>query len=161
SSIGGAAGGKHTAQPVCGPGRPQGRHGTRAPPEKRRRAPARAGILGPASFPNRSAKPERRAMSDSPAPDPDPNLPLGGLRLQADLIDETRFAEACSLWAARKTVPLADLLIERGWITETDRGHIDFLLARKLHKHGGDVRKTLADAADAGVRDALRGIDDA
>ena len=38
---------------------------------------------------------------------------FGVLALQADLLDSARFAEACSAWAARKEVPLADLLVER------------------------------------------------
>jgi serine/threonine-protein kinase len=98
-------------------------------------------------------------MSDS-APSTDANLLFGVLCLQADLIDEARFAEACTLWATRKTMPLADLLQERGWISADDRAHIDFLLVRKLRKHGGDARRSLADVADAGVRDLLRNLDD-
>jgi serine/threonine-protein kinase len=100
-------------------------------------------------------------MSEPSPLDADRNLLFGVLCLQADLLDEARFAEICGLWASRKTVPLADLLQERGWISADDRGHIDFLLARKLHKHGGDPRQSLADAADANVRDALRSLDDA
>jgi hypothetical protein len=33
--------------------------------------------------------------------------------LQADLLDNDRFAEACSAWATRKDTPLADLLVPR------------------------------------------------
>ena len=49
--------------------------------------------------------------------DQDRNLLFGVLALQADLIDAPRFAEACSAWASRKETPLADLMIDRGWIT--------------------------------------------
>src|SRR5262249_24789664 len=55
----------------------------------------------------------------------DHNLLLGVLALQADLLDAARFAEACSAWAARKEVPLADLLVERGWLTPADRSDVD------------------------------------
>jgi eukaryotic-like serine/threonine-protein kinase len=99
-------------------------------------------------------------MSAPSSPDADRNLLFGVLCLQADLIDEARFAEACALWAAKKTVPLPDLLQERGWISATDRGHIDFLVQRKLQKHGGDARQSLADVADAGVRDIVRSVAD-
>ncbi len=99
-------------------------------------------------------------MSDPSALAADRNLLFGVLCLQADLIDEARFAEACGLWAARKAVPLADLLQEHGWITEAERGHVEFLLARKLKKHGGDARQSLADVAGPAVRDALRGFED-
>jgi hypothetical protein len=43
--------------------------------------------------------------------DTDRNLLFGVLALQADLIDNTRFAEACAAWAARKDLALADLLV--------------------------------------------------
>src|SRR5262249_8814677 len=97
------------------------------------------------------------------APSPagaDRNLLFGVLCLQADLIDEARFAEACTVWAAKNSVPLADLLQERGWVSAADRGHIDFLVERKLRKHGGDARQSLAEIADAGVRDLVRGVAD-
>jgi serine/threonine-protein kinase len=92
-------------------------------------------------------------------PETDGNLLYGVLCLQADLIDEAQFAEACTLWAARKNVPLAELLLERGWISEADKGHIDFLVARKLQKHG-DARRSLGAVADAGVRDLIRNAAD-
>ena len=56
--------------------------------------------------------------------DMDRNLLFGVLALQADLLDAARFAEACTAWTARKDVPLAELLVERGWITPTDRADI-------------------------------------
>jgi hypothetical protein len=75
----------------------------------------------------------------------DRNLLFGVLALQADLLDPARFAEACSAWAARKDVPLPDLLVERGWLTPEDRADVDKLVARKLKKHGGDARASLAE----------------
>ena len=47
----------------------------------------------------------------------DRNLLFGVLALQADLIDSTQFVEACATWAVRKTVPLGELLVERGWLS--------------------------------------------
>src|SRR5262245_956308 len=79
----------------------------------------------------------------SPA-DADRNLLFGALALQADLLDAPRFAEACAAWAARKDVPLAELLVTRGWITAQDRAVLDHLLGRRLEKHGGGARLTLA-----------------
>ena len=46
----------------------------------------------------------------------DGNLLFGVLALQADLLTPARFAGACSAWAARKDAPLADLLVECGWL---------------------------------------------
>jgi serine/threonine-protein kinase len=80
--------------------------------------------------------------------DTDRNLLFGVLALQADLIDSQQFIEACLLWSSRKDVPLADLLVERGWIVPDDRAHLDYLLGRKLHKHGGDPSASLAAIPD-------------
>jgi PAS domain S-box-containing protein len=87
----------------------------------------------------------------------DRNLLFGVLALQADLIDRGQFVEACTLWGARKTVPLADLLVERGWLLPGDRAHVDYLVERKLQKHGGDVTASLATVGDD-VRRSLAGL---
>jgi serine/threonine-protein kinase len=99
-------------------------------------------------------------MSQSSPVDTDRNLLFGVLALQADLIDNDRFAEACAAWAARKDTPLADLLLERGWLTPEDKGHVEFLLERKLKKHGGDAHASLAAVASSEVRRALDTVDD-
>jgi serine/threonine protein kinase len=93
-------------------------------------------------------------------PSADRNLLFGVLALQADLLDNDRFAEACSAWAARKGTPLAQLLVERGWLTAEERSHVDFLLDRKLRKHGGDAAAGLAEAMPEDVRQTLAGLDD-
>jgi serine/threonine protein kinase/Flp pilus assembly protein TadD len=91
----------------------------------------------------------------------DRNLLFGVLALQADLLDARKFAEACSAWAACKDTPLADLLVERGWLTAADRAHLDYLLERKLHKHGGDARASLRHAATVpDVRGMLESVAD-
>ncbi|HZY86998.1 MAG TPA: protein kinase [Gemmataceae bacterium] len=92
--------------------------------------------------------------------DTDRNLLFGVLALQADLLDSARFAEACSAWAARKEVPLADLLVERGWLSPEGRADVDKLLRRKLEKHGGDARAGLVEVTDDDVRRSLAGVDD-
>jgi serine/threonine-protein kinase len=92
--------------------------------------------------------------------DTDRNLLFGVLALQADLLTPARFAEACSAWAACKSAPLADLLVERGWLTPADRTDVEKLLQRKLAKHGGDARSSLAEATTAEVRQSLAGVPD-
>jgi PAS domain S-box-containing protein len=91
--------------------------------------------------------------------DTDRNLLFGVLALQADLIDPRQFIDACLLWTSRKDVPLADLLVERGWIEPDDRSHVDYLLRRKLHKHGGDAGATLAALPDE-VKRSLAALKD-
>jgi hypothetical protein len=94
------------------------------------------------------------------APDTDRNLLFGVLALQLDLLDRDRFVEACGAWAARKDTSLADLLLERGWLTPQDKADVDRLLERKLQKHG-DVHRSLAAVAGPEVRRALDTVDDA
>src|SRR5262249_49620754 len=90
----------------------------------------------------------------------DRNLLFGVLALQADLLDATRFAEACSAWAARKDTPLAALLVERGWLTDEDRDSVQKFLERKLKNHAGDVRSSLAEALSEPVKQTLDGLGD-
>jgi serine/threonine-protein kinase len=92
--------------------------------------------------------------------DTDQNLLFGVLALQADLLDPTRFAEACSAWAAHKDTPLADLLVSRGWLTAEERGHVMFLLDCKLKRHRGDARAGLAEVTTDEVRHSLAGVPD-
>jgi serine/threonine-protein kinase len=89
------------------------------------------------------------------------NLLFGVLALQADFLDAQQFAEACSAWASRKDTPLADLLVERGWLTAEQRAAVDLLLTTKLHKHGGDAHASLAAVATHEVRSVLDSIADA
>jgi tRNA A-37 threonylcarbamoyl transferase component Bud32 len=90
----------------------------------------------------------------------DHNLLFGVLALQADLLDAARFAEACSAWAGRKAIPLADLLVERGWITREDKAAIEHLVELKLKKHSGDVQASLAAVAGVEVQHALSDMPD-
>jgi hypothetical protein len=59
------------------------------------------------------------------------------------LLNDDRFAEACSARATRKDTPLANLLVERGWLTPGDRAGVEKLLVRKLDKHGDDAGASL------------------
>jgi serine/threonine-protein kinase len=90
----------------------------------------------------------------------DHNLLFGVLALQADLLDAARFAEACAAWAGRKDTSLADLLVERGWITSQDKAVVEHLLRLKLQKHDGDAQASLAAAADPEVRRVLTNVSD-
>ena len=92
--------------------------------------------------------------------DTDRNLLFGVLALQTDLIDQQQFTEACGAWAMRKDSPLAEILVERGWIAPNDRADVEKLVERKLRRHGGDVRASLAAVADGPVRDILKSVAD-
>jgi tRNA A-37 threonylcarbamoyl transferase component Bud32 len=95
-----------------------------------------------------------------PAPDADRNLLFAVLALQADCLTQSRFVEACTLWASSKETPLPALLVERGWLTADERADIDRLLTRKLQKHAGDARAGLREVSNDHVRQSLAGLPD-
>jgi serine/threonine protein kinase len=92
--------------------------------------------------------------------DADCNLLFGVLALQLDVIDDRQFAQACSAWASRKDAPLADVLKDLGWLTADDCQEVERLLERKLKKHGGDARRSLAEVAAGELREVLRTVGD-
>src|SRR5258708_662348 len=61
----------------------------------------------------------------------------------------------------QKERPLADLLVERGWLSPDDRADVEKLLHRKLAKHKGDVRASLAEVTTDPVKRSLAGVADA
>jgi serine/threonine protein kinase len=92
------------------------------------------------------------------AVDVDRNLLFGVIALQDDLIDQKQFTEACAVWALRMDSPLADVLVERRWITPDERREIERKIERKVKKHG-NVRASLGAAAGVDARDAIRAVD--
>jgi serine/threonine-protein kinase len=99
-------------------------------------------------------------MAESSPVDTDRNLLFGVLALQAALIDNDQFAQACAAWATRKQQPLAELLVERSWLTAEDRGEVERLLQRHLTRHGSS-RASLAHLNPRRLRDSLAGVQDA
>jgi hypothetical protein len=74
----------------------------------------------------------------------DKNLLFAVLALQADLLDLNRFAEAYALWIPGTRVSLAELVVERGWLSAADKSAIERLVAAKLSKYGENAQATLA-----------------
>jgi len=91
--------------------------------------------------------------------DTDRNLLFAVLALQADVLDADRFVKVCTLWTSRKEVPVADLLIELGWITAVDRADVERLVHRKVKKHGGDPKAGLAAVAND-LKRSLAAVED-
>ena len=96
----------------------------------------------------------------------DRNLLFGVFVLQADLIGAAQFVEACSVWAARKTIPLADVLVERGWLSREEKAHIEDLMDARLKRSDAavpallgrlpeEIRQSLADLGDDDIRRSL------
>jgi eukaryotic-like serine/threonine-protein kinase len=105
------------------------------------------------------ALPKEVAAMAQTTVDVDRNLLFAVIALQDDMIDQTQFADVCAGWAVRLERPLAELLTERKWISAQDRTEIERKLERKLKKHKGDVRATLAAVAEIPARDMLQTID--
>jgi serine/threonine-protein kinase len=76
----------------------------------------------------------------------DRNLLFGVLALRADLIDADQLAQAFEECASHPGASLADVLIQRGWLSATECADVERHLERKLRKHGGDLRASLTDA---------------
>ena len=67
----------------------------------------------------------------------DQNLLFGVLALQLEFIDVQQFAEVCCAWAGCKDKGVAELLVERGWISAADRDQVQRLLERKVAAPAG------------------------
>ncbi|HEY2154767.1 MAG TPA: protein kinase [Isosphaeraceae bacterium] len=92
--------------------------------------------------------------------DTDRNLLFGALTVNADLVDDGQLTQACTAWAAGEAETLADVMVDRGFITQGDRAEVERMLDRKLKKHGGDVAGTLAATIDGPTRQALTQVAD-
>src|SRR5712691_7253334 len=90
----------------------------------------------------------------------DRNLLFAVLALKADCINREQFIDACAAWAANKTMPIDALMVQKGWLTPDHRAVVEQLIACKLRKHGGDVRKSLAEVAGEDVRQSLAEVPD-
>jgi serine/threonine-protein kinase len=89
----------------------------------------------------------------------DRNLLFGVLALQDELIDAKQFADLCAGWALQPEKSLAELLLDRGWITVEDRSDIERRLDRRLARHGGDTSETLQALAEGlKVRQTLQAV---
>ncbi len=88
---------------------------------------------------------DQRGSSARSSGTTDRNLPIGVMALQTVLRDSEVFAESCTLWSGSKgeSSP-ADVLVERGSLSASDREHVD----RKLAQHGGDAGTGCGPAAD-------------
>ncbi|MEX0818366.1 MAG: protein kinase, partial [Pirellulaceae bacterium] len=75
--------------------------------------------------------------------DTDRNLLFGILALQLEYVDSSQFTEACAAWAVARHKTLAEILVERGWMTTDGSAEVEQLVARRVEKHAGDVHKSL------------------
>jgi serine/threonine protein kinase len=81
---------------------------------------------------------------------------FGALAVQMDLIASEQLTEALISWSTRRTLSIAEQMMERRWLELDDRRAIDRLIKNKLQKHHGDLPSTLAAVADSTLREAMR-----
>jgi tetratricopeptide (TPR) repeat protein/tRNA A-37 threonylcarbamoyl transferase component Bud32 len=75
--------------------------------------------------------------------DSDRNLLFGILALQLDLVGRNDLIEAMNAWVLEKSVPLRDILVERGALDRDDCDLLEPLIARHLRRHGDDAGRCL------------------
>ena len=85
------------------------------------------------------------------------SLLFGVVALQSGAVDADGLAETCAAWAAEPTLPLADLMVDRGLMTDEQRTQVEETVARELASHGGDPRATLAATIDGRSLEAIGG----
>lgn len=88
----------------------------------------------------------------------DRDLLFGVLALQAGLINKDQFVQGCTEWSSDKDKALAVVLVEHGWLTPDDKDHVDYLVKRKLAKHGGDVQASLAAVGQNDLQGAVADV---
>jgi len=72
------------------------------------------------------------------------NLLFGILALQNGLIEQPDLIAAFQCWSKDRSCPMAQVLVERGALTEADRAMLDGLVRRHVEKHGGEAERSLA-----------------
>jgi PAS domain S-box-containing protein len=86
-------------------------------------------------------------MSKPPIMDADHGILYGMVALQANLIESRHldeFMEACRGFVAAENVSVPDWFVQRGWIQPEDKAHLEYLVQRKVRKHGGDVTASVS-----------------
>jgi PAS domain S-box-containing protein len=91
--------------------------------------------------------------------DADRNMLFGALALQTGLIDGRQFNDACKPASGKVEEPVEDILLRRGWISQADTPHLDYLVRRVLQKHQGDPKATLV-ALPSALRESLSALRD-
>jgi serine/threonine-protein kinase len=89
----------------------------------------------------------------------DRNLIFGILALQNGLIEQPDLIAAFQCWSKQRSRPMAQILVERGALTEDDRAMLEGLVGRHVEKSGGDARdcpEAAPGPADDGLRRAAR-----
>ncbi len=91
----------------------------------------------------------------------DRNLLFGILAHQIDFVSLQALVEAVRAWTQEKAKPLGQVLVERGWLLQSQRELLEPLVDAHVEQHSGDVAKSLRVLSSVGgVSAALTKVDD-
>ena len=86
------------------------------------------------------------------------NLLFGVMAFQHGALDADRLAETCANWVAEPTLPLPELLVNRGFLTDEQKTEVEKAVAHELETHGGDSQAALAATVDGRTLGAIRDV---
>ncbi len=87
--------------------------------------------------------------------DTDRNLLFGVVAFQNGAVDADGLAETYAAWASEPTQTLADLMVDRGLMTDEQRTEVEKVVALEMATCGGDPEATLAATMDGRSLEAL------
>ncbi|HKI21450.1 MAG TPA: hypothetical protein VKA15_26380, partial [Isosphaeraceae bacterium] len=89
----------------------------------------------------------------------DRDLLFGILAVQNGLIEQADLMGALSSWSRERSGPIAQVLVDRGALSEDDRSLVEGLIRRQVAKHGGGAaRSPAAFPATGALADRLRQV---
>src|SRR4051794_31944797 len=86
------------------------------------------------------------------------DLLFGLMAFQKGVIDADRLSETCAAWNGEAAIPLADRLVDQGWLTVEQKVELEYALTEELKAHGGDLEATMAANADGRCLEALGNV---
>src|SRR4051794_41745330 len=87
--------------------------------------------------------------------DTERSLLFGVVAFQNGAVAADCLAETCADWVSEPSQTLADLLVDRGWMTDEQRTEVEKAVAQELEGHGGDPQATLEATVDGRTLAAL------
>ena len=98
----------------------------------------------------------------SPNARTDQNLLFGILALQMDFIGRDALIAAMQAWVLDKAKTLGHILLEQQALGDDEHDLLQALVQKHIHKHGGDVQKSLAAVCSTGsIHEQLQQVEDA
>jgi hypothetical protein len=94
-------------------------------------------------------------LDDEAVMDTERNLLFGVVAFQNGAVDADGLAETCAAWNSESTLPLADMMVDRGLMTAEQKTQVEMAVERELASYGGDPHATLAATIDGRSLEAM------